>query len=189
MAPPTEDELLTVIRQYYPSSLSAYDDVYEASPEILRRYRKIVEVGQNPSWWREIVEQLDRRSGRGPVRSVGILVHDAAWRVRIPLRDGASLPALTVCFSIFGPYWTAYASLPKGDPRANSEREPWRPHLEPPEEALANEVAARVEALRGAVLERVSAPLLMTTVPDLTTGHVELGRARIMDLLFTDERW
>jgi hypothetical protein len=52
-------------------------------------------------------------------------------------------------------------------------------------------VEARLDALARACphTSRLPNDILFTPVPDVRVGHVDLGRARLVDCLFSDDRW
>jgi hypothetical protein len=52
-------------------------------------------------------------------------------------------------------------------------------------------IEARLDALVRASLltSRLSNEVLFTPVPDVQVGHVDLGQARLVDCLFSDDRW
>jgi hypothetical protein len=101
---------------------------------------------------------------------------------------GAELQkAVVLLVSVLAPVHVLYASRQLFQAGRVSESRTYLPPM--PDEFQP--IEARVDALAREVLHtaRLSNDALFTPVPDVQVGHVDLGQARLVDCLFSDDRW
>lgn len=184
---PSLSELVAVALEHYPLEIPPSAPGYWAQPESVRR-RSCVD-GELAKALTKATADVTDWFPRRRVWDHTILLHDAARRIRLPTQEQDEYPAVFVCFSILGPYWIAYASLSPDDARVGDSSERWSLELTDREASEAASLVARVESVGSLALQSVPAEHALHIVPGVSIGNLMEGRARILDLLFTSDRW
>lgn len=184
--------LVQLLHQYYPICLWVDEPGYKESEQIQRLQRFLEEAGKNTRVWVGFVQRVHEEFPGSTFWDSTLLSHDPCYRLRISLplpKEAEDVRDELVCLvSLLAPAYVIYAShaLNTGPFAEAWTRYPPLPHAFQPAEAR---LAALIESTFGAV--RLPNDVLFTHVPELApwTGNVGLGRARLIDLLFTADRW
>jgi hypothetical protein len=191
--PPSAAHLLELVHRFYPANLHEDDPRYKQSEEDQR----LVEI-RAAAWakrhaWKQCLSHLRMELPQCQVEDWTVLQSDSCWRVRVYLPGtvpveggGQEFRAVVGLVSFLAPVSVIYTSFHQrvGDL--------WRPaalFYEPRPET--QDVAEVVEGALNAVLGVAPLPreTLFTPVPDIQCFNVPLGKAQLIDCLFTDDRW
>lgn len=181
--------LLTILHQYYPSGLWCDEPAYKASAEAQRLTRRLQDAQNDTPPWKDFVSRVGKEFSDCELWDTSLPWIDPCYRLRLSLPDtehGSSPRSVLVCLvSLLAPAYVLYASRSQGSGSS------WTCYPPLPPELQAHEVrlAALVESSLGVTC--LSREVLFTSVPELAprTGNVALGKAHLVDLLFTPDRW
>lgn len=95
--------------------------------------------------------------------------------------------AAVLLVSVLTPVHHIYASFQRIESKQVIEQRLWHPPLPPEYQA----VEARLNSLSHSVLgtSRLPNEILFTPVPDIQIGNLDMGRAQVINGLFTDHLW
>jgi hypothetical protein len=181
------EELLRVVRRYYPAGLDVYehDQQYRDSPET--RARK--EARQRASEERgEAWEQLkqgfrDRFPSHVWDRSLPWIEPCFHFRVYVPPYNPGRHVSAVLLVSVLAPVHITFTSYEgQTEPGPDVFMVP-RPETEAVRHELDQEATRRMESAH------IDWRVLHTPVPEISTDHREFGKATLGDLLFTDGWW
>ena len=191
---PTASQLVELVHHYLPANIWESEPGYGATPEYQRlKAARIAATETGKARWKAFLARLREDVPRCAVEDWTILISDNCWRVRVHLPHrvpvdggGEEFRAVVGLVSIFAPVAATYTSFKQ---RIAEHR--WCPSqtfYEPmPATREYEEVLMRL--LRDELgAPRLSNETLFTPVPDIQYG-VALGKARLIDCLFTTDRW
>lgn len=183
--------LVQLLHQYYPTGLWVDEPGYKESEQIRRLQRLLEEARRDMRAWEGFVQRAREAFADSTFWDSTQLFYDPCYRLRIslPLPEAAqgARDELVCLVSLLAPAYVIYAShaLNTG-PLA----EAWTcyPPLPPGFQPAEARLAALIESTFGAT--RLPKDVLFTPVADIDPwgGNVGLGRARLIDLLFTEDR-
>lgn len=185
--------LLELVHQHYPANIWDADERYAKSEEYQRLVRARQEALKNAEPWERLVSRLRESLPECRVEDWSVLFStDNCWRVRVYLPEvllaegGHEYRAVVVLVSILAPVYVRYSSVHQ---RVGTR---WnKPTLfyedVPQTKPLADKVEALVRSQLG--VQPLPHDTLFTLVPDIQCGNKSLGEARLIDCLFTDDRW
>jgi hypothetical protein len=184
--------LVQLLHQYYPSGLWCDDPTYEVSVEAQRLTRLLEQAQKDTHLWQSFVLRVGEQLAGCTLWETSLLWIDPCYRLRVSLPGSASAGGpskVLICLvSLLAPAYVLYASHSL-DTGSSTELSTCYPPLPP--EFLPYK--AQLEALIESTFEATRLPheVLFTPVPGLAprTGNVALGKARLIDLLFTPDRW
>ena len=187
---------IELLHHYYPTNLHGDAEGYAESAQYQRMLRLREQALKNPSDWRRLIARLREVLPECKVQDWTVLFSDDnCWRVRVDLPEVLKLPGgqdevrtVVVLVSILAPVYALYSSFQR---YSGVEKRAW------PSETFYEDVpetrsyADKVEGLVRDVLHvhRLPNETLFTPVPDIQCGNVSLGDAKLIDCLFTDDRW
>jgi hypothetical protein len=185
-------ELVQLLRQYYPTGLWVDELGYKESEQIQRLQRFLEEARKDTRAWKDFVQRVREEFPGSTLWDSTQLFYDPCYRLRVPLllpKEGEDTRKELVCLvSLLAPVYVIYAShaLNTGKGSEAWTRYPPLPPAFQPDEA---KLAALIESSFGAT--RLPNDVLFTSVPEMDPwgGNVGLGKARLIDLLFTEDRW
>jgi hypothetical protein len=188
--------LVELLHRYYPINLYSSEEGYGESEQ----YQRLLELREhslkNPMSWKRLLSRLREALPECKVEDWTVLFsNDNCWRVRVNLPEVLKLPdgreevrTVVVLVSILAPVFTLYSSFKRYH---LTEKRSWpsTTFYEHVPETKAH--ADKVEAIVRDVLNvhRLPNETLFTPVPDIQCGNVSLGEAKLIDCLFTDDRW
>jgi hypothetical protein len=184
--------LVQLLRQYYPAGLWCDDPAYKASAEAQRLTRRLDDAQKNTRAWESCVQRIRAEFPGCTLWDATLLWIDPCYRLRVSLPNttgsGDQRDAIICLVSLLAPAYVIYAShfLDTGPATESWTRYPPLPPEFQPYDA---KLAPIIESAFGA--SRLPNDVLFTPIPDLAprTGNVALGKARLIDLLFTPDRW
>jgi hypothetical protein len=184
--------LVQLLRSYYPTGLSPEDPAYTASVEAQRRQRLLEDAQKDTSAWKAFIRHVREALPDCSLWDLTLLSHDPCYRLRVALPhqepDEDRRDEVVCLLSLLAPVYVLYAShmLYTGP-----FMEQWTryPPLPPAFEACEAQLARLVEATFNAT--RLPNEVLFTPVADMVppAANLALGQARLVDLLFTGDRW
>jgi hypothetical protein len=189
---PTADALVQLVHRYYPAGIDVDDPRYESSEEAQRLTRVLQAAVEDTRGWRHFVQRLEEEFSDCAVWDTTHPWHDPCRGCRVSLpgfeTGGRRYDAIVCLMSLLAPVYMLYASHSE---EKGAQREHWTRHAPLPVEFHGHEVklAGLIESTFG--VSRLPDDVLFTPVPDLVprTAHFGLGHARLVDCLFTRDRW
>lgn len=188
-------KLLELVHQHYPANVRGFDEGYVESEQYQRLLRARREAMENTGSWTRLLSKLREALPECSVEDWSVLFSDDnCWRVRVYLPEVVQLEggveefrAVVVLVSILAPVYVRYSSFRRRI-RPRSWEAPALFYEEVPE---TKPYAERVEALVRSELgvQPLSHETLFTPVTDIQCRNTALGEARLIDCLFTDDRW
>ncbi|QRK09845.1 hypothetical protein JQX13_06975 [Archangium violaceum] len=192
---PTASQLVELVHHYLPANIWESELGYGATPEYQRlKAARSAAAETGKERWKAFLARLREEVPQCKVEDWTILISDNCWRVRLLLPDrvpveggGEEFRYVVGLVSIFAPVAATYTSFKQ---RIAEHR--WRPSqtfYEPvPATREYEEVLVRL------LCEELGAPrlpneTLFTPVPDIQYRCVAMKEARLIDCLFTDDRW
>lgn len=186
--------LLKLVHRYYPTNLYSGEVGYSESEQ----YRRLEEVRDGAMKqsvpWKRCLALLREALPECKVQDWTVLFsNDNCWRVRVYLPGSLKHPggieevrAVVVLVSILAPVYALYSSFQQHSENGVSPSRTF--YEEVPE---TKPYSDRVEAIVRDVLHvhRPSNETLFTPVPDIQVRNTSLGEAKLIDCLFTDDRW
>lgn len=191
---PTAAQLVELVHHYLPANIWESEPAYAATPEYQRleaARREAAETGKEH--WKTFLGRLREDVPQCKVEDWTILISDNCWRVRVllphtvPVEGGGEEFRYVVgLVSIFAPVAATYTSFLQRT--ADGRFRPSQTFYEPVAATREYE-----EVLVRLLREELGTPrlpneTLFTPVPDIQYGVV-LGEARLIDCLFTEDRW
>jgi hypothetical protein len=192
---PFTDALVGLVHCYYPPGIEAYDPRYKESEEG-QRLRRLLLANQQPSpTWDAFTDRVVEEFPGCSIWDATVPMHEPCNIVRVSLSgpgaDHLPYDSVVGLLSQLAPVYALYASHHTTRLSRGTGGEAWWRFAPLPPEYQAHEakLAALIESVLG--FTRLSTEALLTPVPDLApnTGHCELGRARLVDCLFTPHLW
>jgi hypothetical protein len=196
MSPPlSTPQLIKLVHRYYPANLINGAPGYTESKEfqqLLELRRAAAE--QHSTRWEKFIQQLQESLPECVVEDWTVLwAEDNCWRVRVYLPAPAGtggeqqFQAVVLLVSLLAPVYALYSSF-----HVRTEGARFQPptlfYEEVPETKRIAEVVESL-AQRELGAQRLTNEALFTPVPDIQCGNVTLGEAKLIDCLFTDDRW
>ncbi|WP_224240601.1 hypothetical protein [Hyalangium gracile] len=188
---PSAHALGQLLHQFYPSGLWPDDPAYDASEEAQRLARLKASARRDTQAWDAFVQHVREAFPGCRFWDTTLLVHDPCYRLRVslpkPEREEDRRDAVVCLLSLLAPTYVIYASHFLDDGRVTeswTRYPPLPPEFQPQEAGLASLIESTFH------FARLPEEVLFTPVPDLTTpgGNLALGKARLIDLLFTPDR-
>lgn len=188
-------QLLELVHQYYPANKRQFDEGYSESEQYQRLLRARREAMENSGPWKRMFSKLTEALPGCRVEDWSVLFSDDnCWRVRVILPEVLQLEGgvqefrtVVVLVSILAPVYVRYSSFERRIRKHRWEKSALFYEDVPETRPLADKVEAVVRS------ELDVRPLphdtLFTLVPDIQCRHTRLGEARLIDCLFTDDRW
>ncbi|PTL83770.1 hypothetical protein [Vitiosangium sp. GDMCC 1.1324] len=186
--------LSELVHQYYPANLMEFDEGYSESEQYQRLIRARQEALKNSGPWERMMSKLTEALPDCSVEDWSVLFSDDnCWRVRVylpevrqPKEGEREARAVVVLVSILAPVYVRYSSFRR---KIGAQWE--APSLFYEDIPETKPYADKVEALVRSELDTRPLPYdtLFTLVPDVHCRHARLGTARLIDCLFTDDRW
>ena len=196
MSPPfSKDQLIELVHRYYPANLNNGDPAYTGSKE----YQQLLGLrreasAQHSTRWEKFVHQVQEALPECTVEDWTVLWgEDNCWRARVylpaPVGTAAErqFQAVVLLVSILAPVYVLYSSfhLRTG---AGQFEQPTLFYEAVPETKRVTEVVGTLS--RGMLgVQPLANEVLFTSVSDVQCGNVTLGEAKLIDCLFTDDRW
>ncbi len=190
----TADALVQLVHRYYPAGLLNIDPRYDASEEG-QRLTALVNANADPSpAWKSFIQRLHEEFPDCSVWDTTIPHHDPCYYCRVSLPGfvtGDPRYDCIVCLlSQLAPVYALYASHME-EKGPGLPRDYWLrfPPFPPEFQAQEAKLAEFIESSFG--FTRLSNDVLFTPVPDLVprTANHGLGKAQLIDCLFTEHRW
>jgi hypothetical protein len=186
--------LLELVHQYYPANLRDAEEGYAESEQHQRLLRARQEALKNSGPWEHLVSKLTAVLPGCRVEDWSIIFGgDNCWRVRVYLPEvlriaggGLEVRAIVVLVSILAPVYVRYSSLRKLVERRWEETKLVYEDL-PETKPYADKVEALVRAELS--VRPLTHDALFVPVPDIQCRNTALGKAQLIDCLFTDDRW
>jgi hypothetical protein len=189
---PSSAQCIELVHRFYPVNLHEDDPRYEGSEEYQRLLRARLDALDKRDTWKQFLSRLREELPKCQVEDWTVLQSDSCWRVRVylssavPVEGGLEFRSVVGLISLLAPVCAIYTSFHQrvGD----LWRHPTLFYEHVPE---TRGVAETVERLLRFILGVVRLPneTLFTPVPDVQCFNVPLGKAQLIDCLFTDDRW
>jgi hypothetical protein len=191
-------QLDELVHRYYPVGLHGSEPGYAESEQYERLVGARERAERNPSAWERCFKKLEAALPDCDVEDWSVLLSDNCWRARVylpgtvPVRlpetgeEGQEYRAVVLLVSILAPVYCLYSSF---QVRVGAL---WRPsrtfYAEVPETTRHVDI---IDALvrTEMVIQRLPNETLFTPVSDIQCHNVALGEAKLIDCLFTDDRW
>lgn len=187
-------QLLELVHRYYPTNLYSSEAGYHESEQYRYLEQAREEAMKEPASWKRCLARLRDALPECRVEDwTALFSNDNCWRVRVYLPEVLQHPggveevrAVVVLVSILAPVYALYSSFQKYSERGASPST--RFYEDVPE---TKPYADKVEAIVGDVLNvhRLPNETLFTPVSDIQVRNTSLGDAKLIDCLFTDDRW
>ena len=193
--PPSTDQLIELVHRYYPANLSNGAPGYTESKE----YQRLLELrrealARQSTRWEAFIQQVREALPDCTVEDWTVLwAEDNCWRARVYLPEPKSaggenqFQAVVLLVSILAPVYVLYSSFQVRTEGGGFEQ-PTLSYEQMPETAHVAEVLSSLVRNEFGV-QPLSNEVLFTSVPDIQCGNTLLGEARLIDSLFTDDRW
>lgn len=183
--------LVQLLHQYYPTGLWADEPGYRESEQFQRLQRVLAEAREDTHVWEGFVQRAREEFPRSTFWDSTMLSYDPCYRLRISLSLAKQVEGARdewVCLvSLLAPTYVIYASHVLN---TGTLAEAWTRY--PPLPPDFQEGEARLAALIESTFHATRLPneVLFTPVPEIDHwgGNVGLGKARLIDLLFTEDR-
>ncbi len=186
--------LLELVHRYYPTNLYSGEEGYYESEQYQRLEEAREEAMTQAVSWKHCLARLREALPGCKVQDWTVLFsNDNCWRARVYLPEVLKLPggveefrAVVVLVSILAPVYVLYSSFQRKLEQGASPAETF--YEDVPE---TSPYADKVEAIVRDVLHvhRLPNETLFTPVPDIQVRNTRLGDAKLIDCLFTDDRW
>ncbi|WNG51038.1 hypothetical protein F0U60_48105 [Archangium minus] len=187
-------QLLELVHRYYPTNLYSSEAGYHESEQYQRLEKaRDVAMGQS-AIWKGCLARLREALPECKVQDwTALFSNDNCWRVRVYLPEVLKLPGgseevrtVVVLVSILVPVYVLYSSFQQYSEKGAS---PSRTFYEDVPETKSH--ADKIDAIVRDVLHvhRLPNETLFTPVPDIQVRNTSLGEAKLIDCLFTDDRW
>ena len=186
--------LLELIHQYHPANLRDADEGYVESEQYQRLLRARREALKNSRPWEHLLSRLrEALPGHRVEDWSALFSNDNCRRVRVYLpavmrleEGGQEVRAVVVLVSILAPVYVRYSSFRKLVGRRWEETKLFYEEV-PETKRVADQMEELVRSELG--VQPLPPDTLFTPVPDIQCRNTSLGKARLIDCLFTDDRW
>jgi hypothetical protein len=183
--------LLKLVHRYYPSGIYEDDPRYRQSEEYLRLDAVRWAAYEDKTSWKRFLQRVREQLPECTLWDLPGLPYDPSRRVRVYLPD-SQVPvgehkAVVVLTSILAPVHILHASREVDLGEEHSTSQAWFPPLPPEFQPYEAKLDALVRDSFGTV--RLPEEVLLTPVPDLQVGHIDLGKVNLLHCLFTDDIW
>jgi hypothetical protein len=186
--------LLELVHGYYPPLPSGGHEGQGSSEHHQRLLEARQEASSNTAPWEGLLRRLEEALPECRVEDWTVLFsNDNCRRARVYLPEKPMLPdgarethAVVVLVSILAPAFVLYSSLQRYEgKRASPSRIFYEevPETRPYVEKIEPLVRSQLQ------VQRLPTETFFTPVPDIQCGNVRRGDARLIDCLFTDDRW
>jgi hypothetical protein len=192
---PSAPQLIELVHHFYPTNLYDSEPDYQESEQFQRLLAARHEAQvQRSDPWKKLLHLLREALPECKVEDWTVLwSDDNCWRARVYLpgpvevSGGREARAVVLLVSILAPLYVLYSSFHL----QTAEKRLERPRLFYEDVPETKRVADLVESLAKQELDIVRLPneTLFTLVPDIQCRNVMLGNAKLVDCLFTDDRW
>jgi hypothetical protein len=186
--------LIALAHRYYPANLLSEDDPrYRASSEYERLTVLRRDEWANSGPWNAFVARLREEFSASNVWDLPYLLYEPSryCRVRLPgtgLTPGEGELKEVVCMlSVLAPVYCIFGSHQRSENRRTVWNEMHFPPLPPEYQQLETRCATLIESTFG--VTRLPNDILFVPVPDLSLGNLTLGEVRLIDCLFSTNRW
>jgi hypothetical protein len=186
--------LVKLVHRYYPANLlSVHDARHAASEEEQRLVALRRTEWENNGPWNAFVQRLVHEFPESNVWDLPYLLYEPSRYVRVTVPGTGLTPGEgelkeVVCMlSVLAPAYCIFGSHQRSVNRRTVWNEMHFPPLPPEYQALEARLATLIESTFG--LTRLPNDVLFTPVPDLTVEHRDLGKAQLIDCLFSTNRW
>ena len=184
--------LVQLLRPYYPTGLGSDDPAYNASAEAQRLRQVREEAQKDMGAWKAFVQRVHETLPDCSLWDSTLLIYDPCYRLRVSLPqrepDEERSDELVCLLSLLAPAYVLYASHTL---YTGPLLEQWTryPPLPPAFQDCEAQLAGLVESTFTAT--RLPKEVLFTPVAGMTPpgATLALGKARLADLLFTEDRW
>jgi hypothetical protein len=188
----TAGALAQLLHGYYPEGLWPDEPAYKSSVEAQRLTQLLAATREAPQPWKDFVQRVGEEFGDCMRWDMTLLWAEPCYRLRVSLPGvvmGGERHDEVICLlSVLAPVYALYASHFQD---TGPLKEAWTRYPPLPTEFQAHE--ARLAMLLESTLRvtRLPTDVLFTPIPGLAprTGNVPLGKALLIDLLFTVDRW
>lgn len=189
---PSPPQLIELAYHYYPRGI-LYDRTAEPSPELRQRLEVCDQAWEKRGRWQAFLEQVEHQLPGCWIWDETLPRQGGAYKSRVfpPRFSQYHLPASLTAVglvSYLAPVYLVYASFLQRDPQ--DERRDLPPVLSyQPEGEIAPYARTLAEAIE-AVFDYPALPLDIASlpVPDIQVGNLRYGTARLIDVLFMDDR-
>jgi hypothetical protein len=189
----TTSRLIELAHQYYPANLWDADETYVTSAQYQRLLQARRNALNNSGPWERLLTRLKEALPTCRVEDWSVLFStDNCWRVRVYLPEAPQpegekeARAVVVLVSILVPAYVRYSSFHRRSGLRWSK--PTLFYEDTPEtKPFADKVEELVRSEMG--VQPLPQDTLLTQVPDIQCGNKSLGEVRLIDCLFTDDRW
>ena len=186
--------LLEVVHRYHPTNLYSGEAGYYESAQYQRLEEARDEAMKHPALWKRCLARLSEVLPECKVQDwTTLFSNDNCWRVRVYLPEVVKLPggveefrAVVVLVSILAPVYVLYSSFQRNSEQGASPSTTFYEDV-PETKAHADKVEAIVREMLN--VHRLPNEMLFTLVPDIQVRNTRLGEAKLIDCLFTDDRW
>lgn len=189
----TTSRLLELAHQYYPANLWDADEGYVASEQYQRLLQARQHALKNSAPWERLIARVKEALPSCRVEDWTVPASsDNCWRVRVYLPEvlqlagGQEYRAVVLLVSILAPVYTRYSSFHQRFGTRWSKPTLFYEDI-PETKPIADKLEELVRAELGA--QPLPQDTLMTLVPDIQCGNRSMGEVRLIDCLFTDDRW
>ena len=187
--------LVELVHRYYPSNLYSTEPGYHESEQFRRLLAARQEAQQHRSApWKKLLERLQEALPECKVEDWSVLwSDDNCWRARVTLpgpievSSGREYRTVVLLVSILAPVYVLYTSLHLRIAEDRFEQ-PRLFYEEVPETKHVAEVMDELTR-RTLSVERLPNGALFAPVTDIQCRNTLLGEAKLIDCLFTDDRW
>lgn len=191
--PPSAAALVELVHRFYPANLHEDDPRYAASAENQRLLEARSRAWETREAWQQGLSHLRQALPQNPTEDWTALHSDSCWRVRVYLPEplpveggGQEFRSVVGLVSLLAPVAALYTSFHQKF--GTLWRQPTLFFEPVPETRPIEEAVERV--LHAALgVHRIPSQTLFTPVPDIQCFNVPLGKAQLIDCLFTDDRW
>jgi hypothetical protein len=186
--------LLELVHQYYPANIREFDEGYSESEQYQRLLQARQEALENSGPWVHLRSKLMEALPDCRVEDWSVLFsNDNCWRARVYLPEvlqleggGQEVRAVVLLVSILAPVYVRYSSFRKLIGGRWEETKLFYEDV-PETSPYAGKVEALVRSELG--VQPLPRDTLFTPVPDIECGNRALGKAQLIDCLFTYDRW
>lgn len=186
--------LVALVHRYYPAHLVSEDDPrYDASEEAQRLTALRSAEWENSGPWNAFVLRLREEFTARRVWELPYLIYEPVRYVRVTVPGTGLTPGEgelkeVVCMlSVLAPVYCIFGSHQRTKNRRMVWNEMHFPPLPPEYQPLEARLASLLESTFG--VTRLPNDVLFTPVPDVTVQQRMLGKAQLIDCLFSTSRW
>jgi hypothetical protein len=187
----TVEELVALVHDFHPMNLYVDEPGYKQSKEFQRQQAARQASLAESQAWDDFRARLETAAQGCRIENWTLPLHDTCRRYRVYLPGSVpgahDMKAVVALISILAPVYALYASHQTVEhQRVVSTRLHYPPLPDEfrPLEALLEEL---IQSSSG--YTRLPNDVLFTPVPDIQVGNKHPAEVRLIDCLFTDDRW